>query len=155
MRLIRVFPRRTRATPTDALAYCGPPDLFAEADEVHVSVTFTYDKPRAEHLAEQFELPPPATLPAEQQKLVAQQKANRIDALKTMASFSQALAAYDRKDYENALKLMVPVMRASPNSMLVNVAYSEMKRRATTAAADKAKDQVKAGIKGLIKRPPE
>ncbi|HKE44564.1 MAG TPA: hypothetical protein VKB41_08500 [Steroidobacteraceae bacterium] len=54
MRLIRVFPRRTRATPTDALAYCGPPDLFAEADEVHVSVTFTYDKPRAEHLAEQW-----------------------------------------------------------------------------------------------------
>ena len=96
-----------------------------------------------------------ALSPEEQQKLVAQQKANRIDALKTMASFSQALAAYDRKDYENALKLMVPVMRASPNSMLVNVAYSEMKRRATTAAADKAKDQVKAGIKGLIKRPPE
>lgn len=53
-RLIRVFPRRTRATPDDALVYCGSPDLFAEADEVHVSVTFTWDKPRAEQLAEDW-----------------------------------------------------------------------------------------------------
>lgn len=53
-RLIRVFPRRTRATPDDALAYTGPPDFFAEADEVHVSVTFSYDKVAAERLAEQW-----------------------------------------------------------------------------------------------------
>ena len=54
MRLIRVFPRKTKASPLDALAYFGPPDLFAEADEVHVSVTFTYDKPKAERLAEEW-----------------------------------------------------------------------------------------------------
>lgn len=54
MRLIRVFPRRTKATPDDPLAYVGPPDLLAEADEVHISVTFTYDKPRAEALAEEW-----------------------------------------------------------------------------------------------------
>jgi len=54
MRLIRVFPRRTKATPRDALTYVGPPDLFAEADEVHVSVTFSWDKPRAEQLAEEW-----------------------------------------------------------------------------------------------------
>jgi hypothetical protein len=53
-RLIRVFPRKTKATPDDALCYFGPPDFFAEADEVHVSVTFTYDKPVAERLAEQW-----------------------------------------------------------------------------------------------------
>jgi hypothetical protein len=47
MRLIRVFPRRTRATPTDVLAYFGPPDLMAEADEVHVDCTFTWDRPVA------------------------------------------------------------------------------------------------------------
>lgn len=46
MKLTRVFPRKTKATPDDALAYFGPPDLFAEADEVHVSVTFTYAAPR-------------------------------------------------------------------------------------------------------------
>jgi hypothetical protein len=54
VRLIRVFPRKTRATPDDELAYFGPPDLFAEADEVHVSVTFTYDKARAEQLADEW-----------------------------------------------------------------------------------------------------
>lgn len=52
MKLIRVFPRKTKATPVDPLAYFGPPDMFAEADEVHVSVTFTWDKSRAEQLAE-------------------------------------------------------------------------------------------------------
>lgn len=53
-RLIRVFPRKTKASPDDALAYFGPPDLFAEADEVHISVAFTYDKPVAERLAEEW-----------------------------------------------------------------------------------------------------
>ena len=53
-RLIRVFPRRTKATPDDEFAYVGPPDLFAKADAVHVSVTFTADKPIAERLAEQW-----------------------------------------------------------------------------------------------------
>ena len=50
MRLIRVFPRRTKATPVDPLAYVGEPDLFAEADAVHISVTFKYDVPEAERL---------------------------------------------------------------------------------------------------------
>ena len=53
-RILRVFPRRTKATPVDALAYFGPPDRAAEADEVHVSVAFTYDKEFAEYLAEQW-----------------------------------------------------------------------------------------------------
>jgi hypothetical protein len=51
-RLIRVFPRKTKASPDDDLAYFGGPDLFAEADEVHVSVTFTQDRAIAERLAE-------------------------------------------------------------------------------------------------------
>jgi len=54
-RIIRVFPRQTRATPDDELAAIDrAPDLFDQADEVHVSVTLTYDKPRAEKLAEQW-----------------------------------------------------------------------------------------------------
>lgn len=61
-RLIRVFPRRTKATPDDELVYFGPPDLFAEADEVHVSVTFTWDKPRAEWLAEQWKCVAPVKI---------------------------------------------------------------------------------------------
>lgn len=54
MRLIRVFPRKTKATPDDELVRFGPPGMFDEADEVHISVTFTYDKPYAEELAEQW-----------------------------------------------------------------------------------------------------
>jgi hypothetical protein len=44
--VIRVFPRRTSLTPTDEYAFVGePPMLRPEADEVHVSCTFTWDKP--------------------------------------------------------------------------------------------------------------
>lgn len=62
MRLIRVFPRRTRATPDDELAFVGPPTLFAEADAVHISVTFTYDKTYAEQLAEQWRWVAPVSI---------------------------------------------------------------------------------------------
>ena len=52
MRIIRVFPRKTNATPIDDLVRVGtPPNLFDEADEIHVSVTFTWDLPVAEKLA--------------------------------------------------------------------------------------------------------
>jgi len=55
--IARVFPRRTKATPTDEHAYCGPPDLFASTkgyEEVHVS-TFTWDLPTAEELMRQWQ----------------------------------------------------------------------------------------------------
>ena len=46
-RILRVFPRRTSMTPVDPLAFVGAPPLFRpgadELDEVHVSVTFTWD----------------------------------------------------------------------------------------------------------------
>lgn len=54
MKIVRVFPRRTRATPTDELAYVGGPDMFVEADEVHISVTFTWDLQEAERLAKEW-----------------------------------------------------------------------------------------------------
>jgi len=54
MRIVRVFPRRTRATPTDELSFVGLPDMFVEADEVHISVTFTWDLPMAEYLESQW-----------------------------------------------------------------------------------------------------
>jgi len=65
MRLVRVFPRRTKATPLDALARFGPPDVFDQQqppDAVHVSVTFTYDKSRAEELAEAWQHVAPVTI---------------------------------------------------------------------------------------------
>ena len=53
MRIARVFPHRTKATPTDDLAFIGPPDLFSnnlEIDKVHISVTFSWDIKEAERL---------------------------------------------------------------------------------------------------------
>lgn len=52
--IIRVFPRRTKATPTDDTAYVGEPPLPGmqpPADEVHVSCTFTWDIQKAQRLA--------------------------------------------------------------------------------------------------------
>jgi len=50
--MIRVFPRKTKATPVDDLVFTSEPGLFLpEADKVHVSVTFTWDLPKAEKLA--------------------------------------------------------------------------------------------------------
>jgi hypothetical protein len=60
-RLIRVFPRRTKATPLDDLARSPSkgailpfPGFLDEADEIHIDVTFTQDTPKAEMLAEQW-----------------------------------------------------------------------------------------------------
>lgn len=57
--IIRVFPRRTRATPDDPMAVTGAPTrkILQEGgfDEVHISVTFTYDIPKAEELAKKWE----------------------------------------------------------------------------------------------------
>lgn len=61
MKLARVFPRRTKATPDDRLAFVGSPDLvdFAVCEEegiteIHVSVAFTQDMAIAERLAEEW-----------------------------------------------------------------------------------------------------
>ena len=53
--IARVFPRRTKATPTDDLAFVGePPFELPEVSEVHISVAFTWDKLYAEHLCRQW-----------------------------------------------------------------------------------------------------
>lgn len=54
IRIARVFPRRTRATPMDENAFVGGPELWTEADEVHISVSFTWDIPEAERLEKEW-----------------------------------------------------------------------------------------------------
>ena len=54
MKIARVFPRKTKASPTDSLSFFDVPGMFDEADAVHVSVAFTWDIERAEWLAEQW-----------------------------------------------------------------------------------------------------
>ena len=53
--MIRVFPRKTKASPTDSKAYFGPPDMFVSDEEIHVSCAFTWDIPYAEVLCKQWE----------------------------------------------------------------------------------------------------
>jgi hypothetical protein len=56
-RIIRVFPDATKATPVDADAFSGLPPLWwsppPDAAEIHVSVTFTWDRRRAEKMADE------------------------------------------------------------------------------------------------------
>ncbi len=67
MLIARVFPRRTKATPTDELSFslnrhngipiwksAMPRMDMPEFDEIHISVAFTYDLANAEYLAEQW-----------------------------------------------------------------------------------------------------
>lgn len=52
MKVIRVFPRKTKATPDDCLAVIGRgPYMWEEADRVSISVSFTWDRQKAESLA--------------------------------------------------------------------------------------------------------
>lgn len=55
MKIARVFPRKTNASPTDELSFFDEPGMFPpEVDEVHVSVTFSYDISIAERLAKSW-----------------------------------------------------------------------------------------------------
>jgi len=95
-----------------------------------------------------------ALSPEEQQALAAQEKADSVSAVSTMIEYSKALASYDRGEYVDALQQMAPAMKHAPNSMVFHLTYEEMKRRAATKATNTAKDKIKAGLGGFIKRPP-
>jgi hypothetical protein len=52
-RIIRVFPRRTLGTPVDDFVFIGdPPMLIPDAERVHVSVAFSWDREEGERLAD-------------------------------------------------------------------------------------------------------
>lgn len=59
MKIARVFPRKTKASPTDELCFFGLPPIRElipkDIEEVHVSTAFTYDKTYAEYLAYQWD----------------------------------------------------------------------------------------------------
>lgn len=56
LKIARVFPSRTSITPIDPDAYVGAPDLFTpKYDEVHISVAFTWDKPKVNMLKNEWE----------------------------------------------------------------------------------------------------
>lgn len=94
-----------------------------------------------------------ALSPEEKQRLAERQQANRMDAATTVVNFSRALTLYDKGEYVDAGSAMGPVLQASPNSELVQTLYGEIRRRAAAKAAESAKDRIKAGIGGWLKRP--
>ena len=59
--IARVFPRKTKISPDDEYTFFGPlPRVIRNSDdhgidEVHISVTFTYDIPKAEKLVKSWE----------------------------------------------------------------------------------------------------
>jgi len=62
-KIARVFPRRTKATPDDCMAFVGDPGLFPpQAEAVHVSVAFTWDLKEAERLARSWGKVAPVTI---------------------------------------------------------------------------------------------
>lgn len=62
-KIIRVFPRMTNATPDDAnVRISTTPTLWDEADQVHVSVAFTWDIPWAEWAVKQWSPVAPVTV---------------------------------------------------------------------------------------------
>lgn len=58
MKIARIFPRKTKATPDDQDAFIGMPPLMLMAgyDEIHISVAFTWDMPLAERIAKECEV---------------------------------------------------------------------------------------------------
>lgn len=55
MRIARVFPTKTKMCPKDGDAYFGPPGLYTlKYDEVHISVSFTWDLPKVKILKEEW-----------------------------------------------------------------------------------------------------
>lgn len=56
--MIRIFPRKTKMSPTDSDAWFGEPEIGwgGNGEIVHISCAFTYDKKRAEQLADAWRL---------------------------------------------------------------------------------------------------
>jgi hypothetical protein len=55
MNIARVFPTKTSMSPDDQDSYFDIPGLFTpDYEEIHISVTFTWDIPKAEWLAKQW-----------------------------------------------------------------------------------------------------
>jgi len=62
-KILRVFPHKTRATPIDELVRIGVgPEKTDFADRIDISVTFSWDLPLAESLADQWRVVAPVSI---------------------------------------------------------------------------------------------
>jgi TolB-like protein len=60
---------------------------------------------------------------------------------------------YDQSTAVQTAEKMQPVMRDAPNSLVVQLTYNEIKRRAADKAKDKAAEKITGGVRSIFKRP--
>jgi TolB-like protein len=90
---------------------------------------------------------PTAVSPEALEALRAQQQKSRIDDATTMVAFSEGLSRLDNDDVVGAVEKLGPVMLKAPESVIVQAAYAEAKRRSSNKGKsimrDKAKDMIR------------
>jgi TolB-like protein len=91
--------------------------------------------------------------PEGRESLRKRQEADRMDELATVTQYSMALGAFDGGDYVTAAEKLGPVMQKSGGAMVVQLTYAEAKKRVAAKAQNAAKDKLKSGLRGLIKKP--
>jgi TolB-like protein len=88
--------------------------------------------------------------PEEWERFRAQQEKNRIEELRISVQYSQALDLYDRGEFLDAAERMYGVMQAAPNSLVLQLTYEQMRRRAAQEGRRRAGDAVRGLLRGRI-----
>ena len=96
---------------------------------------------------------PIALSPASMDSLRKQQERNRIDDARVIVDFAAGLVRLDNRDYVGAVEKLAPALTRSHDALVVQLAYDEAKKRASASAKQSAKDKVRSGLRGLLKRP--
>ncbi|AHG89036.1 Curli production assembly/transport component CsgG [Gemmatirosa kalamazoonensis] len=96
---------------------------------------------------------PIALSPASLDSLQKQQQRNRIDDARVIVDFAAGLVRLDNRDYVGAVEKLAPALTRSHDALVVQLAYDEAKKRASASAKQSAKDKVRSGLRGLLKRP--
>ena len=96
---------------------------------------------------------PIAVSPEAMDSLAKQQERNRIDDARVIVDFAAGLVRLDNRDYVGAVEKLAPALTRSHDALVVQLAYDEAKKRASASAKQSAKDKVRSGLRGLLKRP--
>jgi TolB-like protein len=91
-----------------------------------------------------------ALSPEAYERLRLHQEANRVENLRVALAYSQALDNFDRGDYVEAVEKMYGVVRAAPNSALMQLTYEQMRDRAARGAQRRLRDRVGDAIRRRI-----
>lgn len=88
----------------------------------------------------------------DRRRLRERQEANRVDDIQTVIAFSRALCYLDAGYYEGALDQMSRVRDSSPGSYLFGAALDLVQDRIEDAAKQRARDEARSRIGGLLGR---